>query len=164
MIYLPEDRPHLREIADAYFVAAGDEEEKITFVVALVYQGDKFIMGWNNLRRGWELPGGRVEDGESPLEAVMREVYEESGATITTARRIGSLKWKKIETGDIFTGAVFVAEAQEMDELPQDSEIMKINFFVEIPDQLSFSCDRVFYDDMLEWASKFREQIRNYKG
>jgi 8-oxo-dGTP diphosphatase len=37
----------------------------------------------------WELPGGRVEPGESDAEALRRECSEELGALIAVAERIG---------------------------------------------------------------------------
>ncbi|MEM8747265.1 MAG: NUDIX domain-containing protein [Actinomycetota bacterium] len=37
----------------------------------------------------WTLPGGRVEHGEDPIEAVVREVEEESGLHIEIDRLLG---------------------------------------------------------------------------
>jgi len=33
-------------------------------------------------RKNWELPGGRVEQGESPMDGAVREVQEESGLSV----------------------------------------------------------------------------------
>jgi 8-oxo-dGTP diphosphatase len=37
----------------------------------------------------WELPGGRVEPGESEVEALHRECLEELGARVLVGRRVG---------------------------------------------------------------------------
>lgn len=39
--------------------------------------------------RGWEMPGGQVEEGESLKEAAVREVKEESGIDIEVLRFCG---------------------------------------------------------------------------
>jgi len=38
---------------------------------------------------GWTTPGGRLEDGESPEQALMREVHEETGFQVRVTRLIG---------------------------------------------------------------------------
>ncbi len=44
--------------------------------------------------RGWELPQGRVEEGESLIFALSREVLEEAGVTISHAKL--AVVWSKI--------------------------------------------------------------------
>ncbi|WP_246941548.1 RNA deprotection pyrophosphohydrolase [Bacillus pinisoli] len=43
-------------------------------------------------RRGLEFPGGKVEKGESPDEAAIREVKEETGGIVHSLRYIGQYK------------------------------------------------------------------------
>ncbi len=40
----------------------------------------------------FQLPGGGIDPGESPLRALHREVYEETGWSIAAARRIGAFR------------------------------------------------------------------------
>lgn len=40
-------------------------------------------------RRGWEMPGGQVEEGESLTDAVIRETKEESGIDIEVVKFCG---------------------------------------------------------------------------
>ncbi len=39
--------------------------------------------------RGWELPGGQPDPGESPKTTVVREVFEETGYRIRAERHVG---------------------------------------------------------------------------
>ena len=39
--------------------------------------------------RGWDIPGGHLEQGESPEQAVRRETVEESGAELDEVRLMG---------------------------------------------------------------------------
>lgn len=51
-------------------------------VVVLVLNEDGHILLVNDARRGWEFPGGLVEEGESVEAAAIREVDEETGIRI----------------------------------------------------------------------------------
>lgn len=40
-------------------------------------------------KRGWELPGGQIEEGESIIDGAIREALEESGVQIRTGSLVG---------------------------------------------------------------------------
>lgn len=40
-------------------------------------------------RRGWEFPGGQVEQGESLIEALVREIQEETGVLVEVGELVG---------------------------------------------------------------------------
>ncbi|WP_411504615.1 NUDIX hydrolase [Brevibacillus centrosporus] len=54
----------------------------------LLIHGDRILL--TNLNsRGWDLPGGHVELGETAFDAMRRELWEETGATFGQAELIG---------------------------------------------------------------------------
>jgi len=58
-------------------------EPRHTLVVgALVRNEQSEVLLIRHHRRGWEMPQGRVEEGESLLDALHREVREETGIAI----------------------------------------------------------------------------------
>ena len=59
-------------------------------VYGIALREEKFLMVYNPKRSGWEMPGGKVEEGESFEEGVIREFKEESGLTFipVTSRQV----------------------------------------------------------------------------
>jgi ADP-ribose pyrophosphatase YjhB (NUDIX family) len=55
----------------------------------------------------WSVPGGRVEPGESPTEAVVREVLEETGLLVVPTGRAGVVE--RPAPGGVFVIEDFVA-------------------------------------------------------
>lgn len=56
-------------------------------VVKVVIKSDKgnILLAKPNYKKSWQLPGGGVDDGESPEEAAVREVREELSLNIAKA-------------------------------------------------------------------------------
>ena len=60
---------------------------QVHFVSAagLVYKDGKVLL-IRSERRGWEFPGGIVEQGEAILDGLKREIFEETGITVDENR------------------------------------------------------------------------------
>ena len=59
---------------------------------AVVVNAQRELLLVRSPRRGWEMPGGQVEQGESARAAVVREVFEETGLRIEVADFCGAFQ------------------------------------------------------------------------
>jgi 8-oxo-dGTP diphosphatase len=67
----------------------------------------------------WNGVGGRIEPGESPMEACLREVQEETGYHLDSARYAGVLTWDGFE---IPAGGLHIFTAAAPSGVPTASE------------------------------------------
>lgn len=49
---------------------------------SVLVMSDEGLVCIEVLKRGWDIPGGHIEDGEGAIEAALREVQEEAGLTL----------------------------------------------------------------------------------
>ncbi len=110
------------------------ERPRTSYAVAFREDG-RFMMVYHPRRKGWEMPGGKVESGESSADAAVRECLEESGYEV-----------KVIAEKDI--GYCDVCAVKVLEKV-SDGEI-ESSFFDSIPDELSF--DRAEYETVIPWA------------
>ncbi|KRK30634.1 ADP-ribose pyrophosphatase [Lacticaseibacillus rhamnosus DSM 20021 = JCM 1136 = NBRC 3425] len=71
------------------------------------------------MKRKWELTGGKLEPGETVIQAAVRESYEESGAIVEPSA-ISSLGYYVLPTGHVT--AVVQAEVLRLEAIPMTSE------------------------------------------
>lgn len=56
---------------------------------AIILQARHILLVKAHDKNNWQLPGGRIEPGETPAQAVIREVKEETGLTAYVGRMTG---------------------------------------------------------------------------
>ena len=99
-------------------------------VLCLVHKGEELLLQ-NRVKQDWQgyaMPGGHVEPGESIVEAVIREMQEETGLHILNPKMCG-VKQFPIDGGrylvflfetEEFTGELTGSEEGEMTWIPRN--------------------------------------------
>lgn len=68
----------------------------IQVVAAVIIQDEKVFAtqrGYGEFKDGWEFPGGKIEEGESPQEALIREIDEELNVSVSVGGLLDTVEY-----------------------------------------------------------------------
>ena len=73
-----------------------EKMKSINVVAAIIRDGNKIFAtqrGYGDYKDGWEFPGGKIEQGETPQQALAREIKEELDTDIVVGNLLTTIEY-----------------------------------------------------------------------
>lgn len=105
--------------------------DKLIYSVIASRYRNKWVFVRHHTRTTFEIPGGHIEENETPTEAAKRELMEETGAIEFSLLCVSTYS-VKLDNETRF-GKLYFADIIEIGPVPDISEISEITFLDKLP-------------------------------
>ena len=94
---------------------------------SLIVEDGKVLLLYRKDEEHWEVPGGKVEEDESPTEAAVREAEEEIGVEITLEKPFYTGEFQ--HNGEMFLWNGYIAEIEEGEPKLKEDKFENLDWF-----------------------------------
>lgn len=113
----------------------GDQLLMLPSVAAVILNDKNELLLQEKVDGSWSLPAGMIEPGETPTQALVREVAEETGLAVEPVKILALMGGKafrftypnghQVE----YMGPLFLCRVTGKSELPRDNETVSLQYF-----------------------------------
>jgi len=134
------------------------KQKKLVYVVICAQHNADWVVVRHKERKTWEIPGGHIEKNESPDDAAVRELHEETGAHEV---KLAPVCDYSVEREDEPTfGRLYYATVHLFKDIPE-SEIAERMFVPELPRELTYpQIQPLLHAKAVAWLSRTKPAMR----
>ena len=130
-------------------------ETKPTYSVIAAKLDNNWLFVRHQKRDTWEIPGGHIEEDETPEEAAGRELREETGAL--DFKLVCVATYAVIKNGATGYGRLYLAELFKLGQVPDTSEIAEVIMMNHLPHLLTYpDIQPILFERIKEYIFKNR--------
>lgn len=121
------------EVGEIISQAASPKKDLPSFARVVIHNEKGELLLVKDKKWGWNLPGGRIEKGETPAEAAKREVFEETNLVLENYQKIGerNVFYANLAKGNqLWKGYFYQADKYSGEiQIKELEKILAIKFF-----------------------------------